>query len=600
MKGTIFSLVGRDKIMADPLLNTSFGRFQIQERLGAGGVAVVYKAIDTQTQETRAIKILNANWDEDSDMAKRFRREAEISARLSHPHIVAIKELGTVDGRTYAVMEYMKGGSLAQRFHDPARISFQATGKILRQIASALDYAHSRGVVHRDIKLENILLGERGASLSDFGIARMTHAAKVTVTGSIVGTPLYIAPEQARAKGNVDYRADLYSLGVLTFLLVVGCFPFNGDDVLAIMGQHINNPAPIPSKINPDLSSSVDVVLLKAIAKNPDGRFKSAIEFVDALNGAMTQTTMRQTLVNVHLTHDFNTTPIPATDTSMETVKEVGEPFTADQLVEMAKVETDEVEKIAFLRRALDVAPQHSEANRMLFKLEGAKPRNTVAASVPSPVQAPTTPDVKPLPQFERTPRKAGYQKRAERQKVWSRIGCMSSLILSLSCTLLTFRMAGLASSLFTSLKTASGGPTPVFMIDGEPIDDVQNAPQYVEPEKEVTLTETQSQVADVLDPGYAHDYNIEMYGINRSIAIYVQFLSLTASNVSPHVMIFAPDGNNAESYCQRDPSAILIDNSGVTFVCRVYVEGIWTVRILGVEGESNGAYMVAYSPLED
>jgi hypothetical protein len=283
----------------------------------------------------------------------------------------------------------------------------------------------------------------------------------------------------------------------------------------------------------------------------------------------------------------------------MEMVKEVGEPFTADQLVEMAKVETDEVEKIAFLRRALDVAPQHSEANRMLFKLEGAKPRNAVSASVPSPVQSSPTPDVKPLPQLERSPRKAGYQKRAERQRTWSRIGCISSMILSLSCTLLTFRLAGLASSLFTTLKTASGGPTPVFMIDGEPIDDVQNAPMYIDPEKEVTLTETQSQVADVLDPGYAHDYNIEMYGINSSIAIYVQFLSLTASNVSPHVMIFAPDGNNAESYCQRDPSAILIDNSGVTFVCRVYVEGIWTVRILGVEGESNGAYMVAYSPLD-
>jgi serine/threonine protein kinase len=597
-RGKIYSLVEREKIMADPLLNSTFGRFQIQERLGAGGVAVVYKAVDTQTQDTIALKILNASWDEDSDMAKRFRREAEISKRLNHPHIVAIKELGTIDGRTYAVMEYMKGGSLAQRFHDPARISFQATTKILRQIASALDYAHSRGIVHRDIKLENILLGERGASLSDFGIARMTRAAKVTVTGSIVGTPLYIAPEQARAKGNVDFRADLYSLGVLSFLLVVGCFPFNGDDVLGIMGQHINNPAPIPSKLNTELSSSVDVVLLKAMSKHPDSRFKSAIEFVDALAGAMAQTTLRQTLVNVHITHEFTVTPVPATESEIETVKEVGEPFTADQLVEMAKVEVDDAEKIAFLRRALDVAPQHSEANRLLFRLEGAKPRQ-VAISVPSPVS--TTPqEVKALPQFDRNPRKASYQARAERQRTWTRIGCISSLILSLSCTLLTFRMAGLASSLFTALKTAGGGPTPVLEIDGEPISDAPNAPLFVEPEKEVTLTDTQSQAADVLDPGYAHDYLLEMYGVNRLMAIYVQFISLTAHNVSPHVMILSPDGQNAEAYCERDASAILVDNSGVTFICRIYVPGIWTVRILGVEGESSGAYVVAYSPLAD
>ncbi len=597
-RGKIFSLVGRELIMADPMLNATFGRFQIQERLGAGGVAVVYKALDTQTDETIAIKLLNQTWDEESDMAKRFRREAEITARLQHPHIVPIKELGTLDGRTYSVMEYMKGGSLGQRFHDPARISFQATTKILRQIASALDYAHSQGVVHRDIKLENILLGERGAALSDFGIARLTRAAKVTVTGSIVGTPLYIAPEQARGKANVDHRADLYSLGVLTFLLVVGCFPFNGEDVLAILGQHINAPAPVPSKINAELSSSVDVVLLKALSKPPESRFNSATEFVEALIVAMAQSTLRQTLVNVHITHEFAVTPVPIANTDLPTVKEVGEPFTADQLVEMAKAEADDAEKIAFLRRALDVAPLHSEANRLLFKLEGAKPRQG-AVSVPSPV-AITPPEAKPLPQFERNTRKARYQERAERQRTWTRIGCVSSLILSLSCTLLTLRLAGLASSVFTALKTASGGPTPVVAVDGEPIQDVQDAPLYVEPEKEVNLSENQTQAIDVLDPGYAHDYRLELYNLNREVAIYVQFLSLSARNVSPNVMIFGPDGRNAESSCLRDSTAILIDNSGVTFNCRVYMVGIWTVRILGVEGESNGAYMVAYAPLGD
>ncbi|MFN8371996.1 MAG: serine/threonine-protein kinase [Anaerolineae bacterium] len=598
-KGKIFSLVGRETFMADPLLNSTFGRFQIQERLGAGGVAVVYKALDTQTNEIIALKILNSTWDEDSDMAKRFTREAEISSKLKHAHIVAIRELGTHDGRAYSVMEYMKGGSLGQRFHDPTRISFQATTKILRQIASALDYAHSQGIVHRDIKLENILLGERGAALSDFGIARMTRAAKVTVTGSIVGTPLYIAPEQARGKTNVDFRADLYAFGVLGFLLVVGCFPFNGDDVLAILGQHINAAAPIPSKLNPELSPSVDVVLLKALSKQPESRFRSATEFVEALVTAMAQTTLRQTLVNVHITLEYSATPevVPASD--LATVKEVGEPFTADQLVEMAKAEADDVEKIKFLRRALDVAPMHSEANRLLFKLEGAKPRQAAVVSVPSPVPA-STPEVKPLPQFERNPRKAKYQERAERQRAWTRIGCVSSIILSLSCTLFTLRLAGLAPALFTALKTSGGGPTPVVSIDGQPIDDVANAPLYVEPEKEVNLSGNQAQAADVLDPGYAHDYHIEMYGTNQLMAIYVQFISLTAHNVSPNVVILGPDGQNAEAYCQRDASAILIDNSGVTFVCRVYVAGIWTVRILGVEGESNGAYMVAYSPLQD
>jgi hypothetical protein len=263
----------------------------------------------------------------------------------------------------------------------------------------------------------------------------------------------------------------------------------------------------------------------------------------------------------------------------------------------MAKDETDPQGKIAFLRRALDVAPMHSEANRLLFKLEGAKPPK--AAAIPSPVITPPA-EAKPLPPIERSPRKGKYEEQQKRQRTWTRIGCISSLILSLSCTLLTFRLAGLASSFFTQLKTASGGPTPVFTVDDQPIRDVPNAPLYVEPEKEVALTEDEPQAADVLDPGYAHDYTIELFRQNAEVAIYVQFISLSASNVSPHVVVLDPNGQNAEVYCHRDAGAILTDNSGVTFICRVYVEGVWTVRILGVEGESNGAYVVAYSMLDE
>ncbi|NWF70913.1 MAG: serine/threonine protein kinase [Chloroflexi bacterium] len=591
--------------MGDPMLNTAFGQYQILERLGAGGVAVVYKALDTHNEQTVALKILNPTWDENSDMARRFKRESEIMMRLKHPHIVAVTAAGTFENRTYSVVEYMKGGSLAQRFHDPARISFQTTSKILRQIGSALDYAHTLGIVHRDIKLENILLGERGAALSDFGIARLTRAAKVTVTGSIVGTPLYIAPEQARGKGTVDHRADIYSLGVLCYLLIVGCFPFNGDDVLAILGQHLNAPVPVPSTINAEIPHSADVVLLKALAKQPESRFNKASEFIETLIVAMNQSALRQTLVDVNFMRAFTPTPSPAGIEKMETVKQEGEIFTADQLVEMAKAANTDADKIAYLRRALEVAPMHSEANRLLFRLEGAKPKGAAAIppsvppAVPSPMPAASPSDAHPLPQIERKLRKDSHQERLKRQRTWTRLGCFFSIILAFSCSLTTLRLIGLAPQFFTQIKQAAGGPTPVTRIDGQPIQNVPNAPLYVEPEKTVNLSAAeQQQAVDVLDPGYAHEYVFEARA-GRLIAIYIQFMSVSASNVSAHIVVIDPNGSAAEDFCFRENGPLRGDATGVIITCRPTIAGAWRVRILGVAGESNGAYFVATAELD-
>jgi serine/threonine-protein kinase len=254
--------------MSGGAINKPFGPYLVQEKLGAGGVARVYKAIDRRTNKTVALKVMHSIWDEGSDVALRFQKEAEIVKKLQHPCIVAVYDYGVIRGRSYLVMQYMAGGCLSQRFQDPAPITSQEAVRLLRRIASALDHAHRRGVIHRDLKLENILLDERGdAALSDFGIARVKDNKNLTMTGSIVGTPMYMSPEQARGKKQLDYRSDLYSLAVMSYLLTVGRFPFVGNDLLAILQQHVNASPPLPSEIDPDLPPTLDSVLLRGLAK---------------------------------------------------------------------------------------------------------------------------------------------------------------------------------------------------------------------------------------------------------------------------------------------------------------------------------------------
>jgi serine/threonine-protein kinase len=270
------------------MTETRFGDYQILEQIGAGGMAAVYKANDPAGERVIALKVLHKHWATDREFVRRFQREAEIAGQLHHRHIIPIYDYGKAGDRPYLTMQYMAGGSLAQLLRKPARLSLSISARILIQIAAALDYAHQRGVVHRDLKLENILLDDQNRPLlADFGIARAMDATRLTATGQVTGTPLYMSPEQARGESNLSHSTDIYSLAVMAYLLATGFFPFSGSVPLVLLNQHLTMIPPTPSLVNPDLPPALDVVLLKGLAKLPDERYATAGEFARAFADAI-------------------------------------------------------------------------------------------------------------------------------------------------------------------------------------------------------------------------------------------------------------------------------------------------------------------------
>ena len=279
------------------MIETEFGKYQLRGVLGSGGLAMVYQAYDTELNRDVALKILNANWPAKSVVARRFRRELEIAQNLQHPHIISIYEYGEVNERLYLAMEYMAKGSFSHYFAKARSLRLGITARILRELASALDYAHTQGVVHRDLKLENILLGENNRLvLTDFGIAYVPNSTRLTVTGDVFGTPMYISPEQISAVKAVDFRADCYALAIIAYLLSVGYFPFSSDSSWEMLHQHLNIAPPLPSNLNPRLPEALNAVLMRGLAKDPLERYPSAGEFAatfsKAIKGAETAETV--------------------------------------------------------------------------------------------------------------------------------------------------------------------------------------------------------------------------------------------------------------------------------------------------------------------
>jgi eukaryotic-like serine/threonine-protein kinase len=262
------------------LIGQTLGRYQITSQLGEGGMATIYKAFDAELERYVAIKVLRPDISQASDFLERFKREARALARLSHPNIVPVLDFGeyipegSVHHLPYLVMEYVPGGALRRVPGFPVPPSEAA--KLLAPIARALALAHSRGIIHRDVKPANFLVAEDGRPmLSDFGIAKMLEtesASRLTREGVGIGTPEYMAPEQGQG-GEMDQRVDIYALGVVFYELVVGRVPFEADTPLAIVIKHINDPLPPPRQINPELPEAAEKILLKALAKNPNHRF---------------------------------------------------------------------------------------------------------------------------------------------------------------------------------------------------------------------------------------------------------------------------------------------------------------------------------------
>lgn len=273
------------------------GKYELQELLGQGGMAEVWKAYDTQLRRYVAIKLLHANLQADPDFITRFAREAQVVAALRHPNIVQIydfyisesNEPDQTQGSTvaYMVMEYIQGRTLADYIRDTsAKREFPVPAAIVRlftPISLALDYAHRQGMIHRDIKPANILLDQTNTArnpmgepvLSDFGIAKVVGAAGQTMTGSLLGTPLYISPEQVQGH-TLTNRSDLYSLAVVLYQMVTGVTPFQSDTITAIMMKHLTETPAAPHLINPNLPPALSAVLLKALAKDPQQRYPGA------------------------------------------------------------------------------------------------------------------------------------------------------------------------------------------------------------------------------------------------------------------------------------------------------------------------------------
>ncbi len=272
--------------MRDDLIGARIGHYSIQEPLGQGGMARVYKGYQEHLDRLVAIKVLPSYYAADQNFVDRFKREAQAMARLSHPNIITVHDAGEQDGRLYIVMAYMSGGTLKGRMDH--QMGLPEVLPVVHQIADALHYAHERSIIHRDVKPVNVLLdGDGRAVLSDFGIAKVMESAEhhLTRPGAGVGTPEYMSPEQCRG-GKVDPRSDIYALGVMIYEMLTGRTPFQADNYTALAHAHIYEPVPPPTLFNPRIAPAVQAVILRALAKEPAHRFSHAPDLSVALEYA--------------------------------------------------------------------------------------------------------------------------------------------------------------------------------------------------------------------------------------------------------------------------------------------------------------------------
>ncbi len=269
----------------DTLIGKTLGHYQVLSELGHGGMANVYKAWDAAANRHVALKILATQLAHDTNFLERFHREAKASARLSHPNIVRVHEVGQQDGLHYLVMDYIEGESLHHKLAREKRLSIEAATSIVNQIGSALEHAHAQGIIHRDVKPSNILLDDQGrAFLTDFGIAKAIAGTRLTQTGTSLGTPDYMSPEQVLGK-TVDGRSDLYALGVVLYEMLTGQAPFAAETQQAVLYRHVYTPPPMITLLNPRLPQWVDALIQRALAKDPRERFQSGREMAVALRG---------------------------------------------------------------------------------------------------------------------------------------------------------------------------------------------------------------------------------------------------------------------------------------------------------------------------
>ncbi|VTR97465.1 serine/threonine protein kinase [Tuwongella immobilis] len=257
--------------------------YEIQGELGRGGMGIVYKAVQPSLRRTVALKVLLSGTLASPQDRKRFQLEAESAGSLIHPNIVNVFDFGEIDGKPFFSMQYVEGHSLADRVRRGALQPMEAA-RLVATIARALEFAHERGVLHRDLKPHNILLNEEEHPyLTDFGLARRVDEPGKTQTGTILGTPAYMPPEQAQADTNLTPATDIYSLGAVLYECITGKPPFEGDHAIEIIAQVIDNPPVAPREINPEIPRDLETICLKCLEKDPLQRYASADELANDL-----------------------------------------------------------------------------------------------------------------------------------------------------------------------------------------------------------------------------------------------------------------------------------------------------------------------------
>ena len=267
--------------------HTLGGRYELLARVGGGGMALVYKARDLLLNRFVAVKVLRQQFTHDDDFVKRFRREAQAAASLSHPNIVSIYDVGQVDDTHYIVMEFVDGANLNEIIRERAPLQAEEAVRIAVEICDALEHAHHNQIIHRDIKPHNILIGNNGrVKVTDFGIARAVTSSTITQTGSVIGSVHYFSPEHAKGVATGE-KSDLYSLGIVLYQMLTGRLPFLGESPISVALKHLQEPFEQPRLVNPYIPQSVENIILRAMRKNPQERYQSAKEMQRDLETCM-------------------------------------------------------------------------------------------------------------------------------------------------------------------------------------------------------------------------------------------------------------------------------------------------------------------------
>jgi len=292
------------------LLGTSLnGRYRLEARIASGGMSTVYRALDEILERQVAVKLMNREIASDSDQLERFRREARAVAQLSHPHIVGVIDAGEDDGRPYIVFEYVEGETLKERIRRHGRLPINESVAYAIEIARALGAAHSRHIVHRDVKPQNVLIDQEGsAKVTDFGIARTLEEDGLTADGRVLGTTDYVSPEQALGQ-RVTGQSDLYSLGVVLYEMLTGEVPFKGDSQVAVAMKHVRDEIPDVQTRRPEVSAALAAVLEAATAKRLDDRYANDGELIADLEDVLALETARTGTATGEVTTVLRTLP---------------------------------------------------------------------------------------------------------------------------------------------------------------------------------------------------------------------------------------------------------------------------------------------------